>query len=124
MTSATSTQVARISCRAIITCTSRRHLTRRIDAVNGRKFRSRLSAPAVAYRPEMDVLHARSLAAAMAIAGLASACEPAPGLDASPGDHGAIRDRTADRGRDRDASKRRPTPSGCAQLKPPRPTAT
>jgi hypothetical protein len=69
----------------------------------------------------MDIFHARSLAALMAVAGLASACEPAPGLDASPGDHGAIRDRTADRGRA--ASKRRPAPSSCAQLKPPRPTA-
>jgi hypothetical protein len=52
--------------------------------------------------------HARSLARAIAIAALASACEPASVLD-SPGD--------------RAANKRKRTTSGCAQLKPPRPAA-
>ena len=71
----------------------------------------------------MDIpRHGRLLVAVIAVAALTTACEPAPALDASPGDRGPVRDRSAERAGDRAASKRPPAGS-CAQLKPPRPAA-
>lgn len=66
--------------------------------------------------------YARALVALIAVAVVASACEPAPPFDA-PGERGPIRDRSAGGRGDRAAGKRRPATGSCAQLKPPRPGA-
>jgi uncharacterized protein DUF4403 len=67
--------------------------------------------------------YARTLVAMIAVAAMGSACEPAAALDAAGGERGPVRDRSAERDRDRAAGKPRPATGSCVQLKPPRAAA-